>query len=180
LRPAVVFDRTPLDYLAYMAATGADLPGEAGGAALRPAFASLDLLVITLITPETEQVLPAAELPRLRAEMNDALLELVYDDPLDAWEDIPVLELSGPLDGRVDAVLAALDQIQRPRPGGPGINRLPPDLAGLNSRDATPHRSDSVERFTTGFLDAPKTSFEPLAPISQPRVGFPGNVIARP
>jgi hypothetical protein len=30
----------------------------------------------------------------------DALLELVYDDPLNAWEDIPVLELSpGPLDG---------------------------------------------------------------------------------
>jgi predicted ATPase len=180
LRPGVVFDRTPLDYLAYMAATGVDLPAEADAAALRPAFASLDLLAVTLITPETEQVLPTAELPRLRAEMNDALLELVYDDPLNAWEDIPVLELSGPLDGRVDAVLAALDQIQRPRPGGPGINRLPPDLAGLNSRDATPHRSDSVERFTTGFLDAPKTSFEPLAPISQPRVGFPGNVIARP
>jgi predicted ATPase len=180
LLPGVVFDRTPLDYLAYMAATGADLPGEAGAAALRPAFASLDLLVITLITPETEQFLPTAELSRLRAEMNDSLLELVYDDPLNAWEDIPVLELSGPLDGRVDAVLAALDQIQRPRPGGPGINRLPPDLAGLNSRDATPHRSDSVERFTTGFLDAPKTSFEPLAPISQPRVVFPGNVIARP
>ena len=71
--------------------------------------------LITLITPETEQVLPAAELPRLRAEMNDSLLELVYDDPLNAWEDIPVLELSGPLDGRLDAVLAALDQIRRPR-----------------------------------------------------------------
>ena len=127
LRPGVVFDRTPLDYLAYMAATGADLPGEAGAAALRPAFASLDLLVITLITRETEQALPAAELPRLRSEMNDALLELVYDDLLDAWEDVPVLELSGPLDGRLDAVLAALDQTRpsAPRPGGPatrGIN----------------------------------------------------------
>jgi len=41
------------------------------------------------------------------------LLELVYDDPLNAWEDIPVLELSGPLDGRLDAVLAALDQTRR-------------------------------------------------------------------
>ncbi len=40
--------------------------------------------------------------------MNDALLELVYDDPLDAWEHIPVLELTGPLDRRPDAVLAAL------------------------------------------------------------------------
>jgi len=89
LLPAVVFDRTPLDYLAYMAATAADLPGEAGAAALRPAFASLDLLVITLITPETEQVLLAAEMPGLRAAMNDVLLELVYDDPLDAWGGYP-------------------------------------------------------------------------------------------
>ena len=119
LLPRVVFDRTSLDYLAYMAATGADPSGEAGAAALRPAFASLDLLVITLITPETERVLPAAEMPGLRAEMNDALLELVYDDPLNAWGDIPVLELSGPLDGRLDMVLAALGQSRRPRPSEP-------------------------------------------------------------
>src|SRR4029077_18500510 len=110
LRPGVVFDRTPLDYLAYLAATGADPSDEASAAALRPAFAGLDLLVITLITPETEQVLPAAEMPGLRAQMNDALLELGYDDPLNAWDDTPVLELTGPLDGRLDAVLAALGQ----------------------------------------------------------------------
>lgn len=111
--PGVIFDRTPLDYLAYMAATGADpsVEAEADAATLRPAFASLDLLVITVITPETEQVLPTAELPRLRALMNDALLELVYDDPLNAWGDIPVLELSGPLDSRLDTVLAALNQV---------------------------------------------------------------------
>ena len=110
VRRAVIFDRTPLDYLAYMAAIGADLSAEASAATLRPAFASLDLLVITLITAETEQVLPAAEMPGLRSQMNDALLELVYDDPLNAWGDIPVLELGGPLDRRADAVLAALDQ----------------------------------------------------------------------
>jgi hypothetical protein len=104
----IIFDRTPLDYLAYIAATGADPSTEAGTAALQPAFGSLDLLVITLITPETEQLLPPAEMPRLRSQMNDALLELVYDDPLNAWGDNPVLELSGPLDGRLDAVLAAL------------------------------------------------------------------------
>jgi hypothetical protein len=39
----------------------------------------------------------------------ETLLELVYDDPLNAWGDIPVLELRGPLSGRLDAVLAALD-----------------------------------------------------------------------
>ena len=91
-------------------ATGADPGDETSPAALRPGFASLHLLVITLITPETEQVLPAAEMPGLRSQMNDALLELVYDDPLNAWEGIPVLELTGPLDGRLDAVLAALGQ----------------------------------------------------------------------
>ena len=108
--PALVFDRTPLDYLAYLAATGADLLAEGNAAMLRTAFASLDLLVITPITPETERALPPAQRPALRAEMNAALLDLVYDDPLNAWGDLPVLELSGPLDARVDAVIAALDQ----------------------------------------------------------------------
>jgi predicted ATPase len=113
VRPKVIFDRTPLDYLAYMAATGANPEDEADAAALRPALARLDLLVITLITPETEQVLPTADMPKLRTQMNDALLELVYDDPLNAWGDIPVLELTGPLDGRLTAVLAALNQFHK-------------------------------------------------------------------
>ena len=105
-----------MDYLAYMAAIGADPADEVGAAALQPAFASLDLLVITVITPETEQALPAAEMPGLRSEMNHALVELVHDDPLNAWEGIPVLELDGPLDGRLGVVLAALDQARHPSP----------------------------------------------------------------
>jgi AAA domain len=113
LLPAAIFDRTPLDYLAYLAVTGADVSGEATAAVLQPAFGSLDLLVITPITAETEQVLPAAEMPGLRSQMNDALLELVYDDPLNAWGHLPVLELSGPLDSRLDVVFAALDQPSR-------------------------------------------------------------------
>ncbi len=87
--PEIIFDRTPLDYLAYLAATGADFSGQASAAALRLAFGSLDLLVITPITPETEQVLPTAEMPGLRSRMNDALMELVYDDPLNAWGHLP-------------------------------------------------------------------------------------------
>ena len=119
--PRVIFDRTPLDYLAYLAANGADPSAQADAAVLQPAFASLDLLVITLITPETERALPAAEMPRLRLAVNDALLELVHDDPLDAWGDVPLLELNGPLEGRLDAVLAAMGQA--------------PGNGSLNSRD---------------------------------------------
>ena len=116
-QPRVIFDRTPLDYLAYLAATGADPSGEADATALQSAFARLDLLVITLVTAETERALPAAEMPGLRSRMNDALLDLVHDDPLDAWADIPLLELNGPLDGRLNAILAALGQI----PCSPGL-----------------------------------------------------------
>jgi hypothetical protein len=104
----VVFDRTPLDYLAYLVALGADPEYEADPAALRSAVGRLDLLVLTPITAETEQVLPAAELPVLRARMNAALLELVYADPLQAWGDVPVIELTGPLSQRPAAVLRAL------------------------------------------------------------------------
>jgi predicted ATPase len=114
LLPGVVFDRTPLDYLAYMAATGADLWAEGRSASLQPAFARLDLLVIALITPETERDLPTQEMPRLRSRVNDVLLELAYQDPLEAWRDVPVLELTGPLASRLEAVLAALGQSPRP------------------------------------------------------------------
>ena len=40
-QPGVVFDRTPLDYLAYLAATGVDAERAAGTPALKPALASL-------------------------------------------------------------------------------------------------------------------------------------------
>jgi predicted ATPase len=102
---AVVFDRTPMDYLAYLAATAADAERAIDAPATRSAVASLDLLVLTVITPETEQALPTPEMPRLRSAMNDALLEIVYNDPLDLCGDVPVLVLDGPLDDRLPAVL---------------------------------------------------------------------------
>jgi hypothetical protein len=134
LPTGIVFDRTPLDYLAYLATTGADPSEEASAAALQPAFASLDLLVIALITAETEQVLPAAEMPRLRSQMNDALLELVHCDPLNAWADIPVLELDGPLDDRLRAVLAALECTSARPPGStPRSEPAPPRTAPVRA-----------------------------------------------
>jgi hypothetical protein len=108
--PGIVFDRTPLDYLAYLVAIGVDAEQGADVPALRSSLASLDLLVLTVITPETEQTLPAPEMPELRARTNDALLDLVYANPLDAWGEVPVLELEGPLDNRLPAVLTALGQ----------------------------------------------------------------------
>jgi hypothetical protein len=107
-RRGVVFDRTPLDYLAYLAATGVDPEREADTPAIKSALATLDLLVITVITADTEATLPAPDLPELRTRMNDALLDLAYTDPLDAWGEVPLLELDGPLETRLPAVLTAL------------------------------------------------------------------------
>ncbi|WP_433023249.1 AAA family ATPase [Kribbella sp. CA-294648] len=104
----VVFDRTPLDFIAYLAVLGVDVEGESNMSALRSALASLDLLVILPITSEVERFLPLGELPRLQAAVNDSLLDLVYADPLRICENLPVIELTGPLNGRSDAVLAAL------------------------------------------------------------------------
>ena len=124
LRPAaprVVFDRTPLDFLAYLAALGVE--AEADPSALRAALASLDLLIVTPVTAETQRVLPRPGLPRLRETMNDALLDLLASDPLDAWGDVRVIELNGPLDRRLEAVLAALPggAVKGPGSSGPGV-----------------------------------------------------------
>ena len=94
--------------------------------------------------------MPAAEMPGLRADMNDALLELVYDDPLNAWEDVPVLELSGPLDGRPNAVLAALGQTAPSRPPGPNTPAITDHAL---APDGTPRRPRT--RSGTRCLGAP-------------------------
>jgi hypothetical protein len=102
----IIFDRTPLDFLAYLAVLGSELRREVDAATLRSAFASLDLLVVLPMTPETERVLPRAELLHLRTKVNATLLDLLDDDPWDAWRRVPVLELTVSLAQRTEAVLA--------------------------------------------------------------------------
>jgi hypothetical protein len=102
----LIFDRTPLDYLAYLAVLGSELRREVDAATLRSAFTSLDLLVVLPLTPETERVLPRADLLHLRTKVNATLLDLLDDDPWDAWRRVPVVELTVPLPQRTEAVLA--------------------------------------------------------------------------
>ncbi|MBL1080232.1 hypothetical protein JK358_38140 [Nocardia sp. 2] len=103
-----VFDRTPLDFLSYLAGTGLDIESASATSAIRTAMATLDLLVLVPITPETERLLPPAEMPGLRRTVNDTLLELAYTDPLHLLTDIPVIELSIPLADRVETIGAMI------------------------------------------------------------------------
>lgn len=108
--PRIVFDRSPLDFLAYLAALGADVSAATNDPDLHSTLASLDLLVIVPITKEIERALPIPEFLILRSAMNRALLDLIYDDPLEIGRDVRIVELHGPLERRVAEVLAALPQ----------------------------------------------------------------------
>ncbi|MFF2554336.1 AAA family ATPase [Nocardia sp. NPDC058058] len=103
-----VFDRTPLDFLAYLAATGLDIESDIDPTPIRKALATLDLLVIVPITPETETKLPPPEMLGLRRTVNDALLEVAYSDELHLLDDIPIVELTVPLANRIDTLGALI------------------------------------------------------------------------
>ncbi|MGV9414674.1 AAA family ATPase [Nocardia sp. NPDC003693] len=100
-----VFDRTPLDFLAYLSATGSDID-TIEPAVIRKSLATLDLLVVVPITRETEARLPPAEMLGLRSAVNDSLLELVYADQF--VPDIPLIELTVPLTDRVETIGAVI------------------------------------------------------------------------
>lgn len=100
-----VFDRTPLDFLAYLSATGSDID-TIEPAVIRKALGTLDLLVVVPITRGAEARLPPAEMLGLRSAVNDSLLELVYADQF--VPDIPVIELTVPLMERVEAIGAVI------------------------------------------------------------------------
>lgn len=111
----LIFDRTPLDFLAYLQAIGCPAEDEASTDALAPLFARLDVLIILPVTAEVANHLPSPEFPALRDAVNDALLTLAYDDPLDAWAQVPILALDGPVDGRASL---ALQRLQALHPSG--------------------------------------------------------------
>jgi predicted ATPase len=98
-RDNALFDRCPLDFIAYLQALGED--DEPDGA--RDAIASLDLIVFVPI--EDGIVVGAHEDKRLRRDVDERLHRLVVND-----SDLNVVEVSGPVDDRVRQVLSAMSR----------------------------------------------------------------------
>ena len=101
-----LFDRCPLDLVAYLQATDDDFAIADWLDDIRAGMAMLDLVVlVTIETPDRIGV-PSHEDRRLRRRVDARLQTLLLDDPhgLDA----EVLEVSGALDGRVAQVMRAL------------------------------------------------------------------------
>jgi hypothetical protein len=110
----VVFDRSPADYLAYLAArrdveAEYDLPRVI--AALATAMKTLDLVIFVPV--ERPDRVACAEAPRLRRRVNDLLHAMLIEG---AWGfEVPVLEVSGAVAHRlaqVEARLASFDCVR--------------------------------------------------------------------
>ena len=114
-RRDVIFDRCPLDYLAYIYA----LRGAAGfdlgqwQPAIERAIGSLDLLVFVPITSEADAQLPLTQHTELRMSVDDYLHELIVEDSLGVCDDVEVVELLGPLRYRTEQVMARVVRLLR-------------------------------------------------------------------
>jgi hypothetical protein len=109
-RRNVVFDRCPLDYLAYLIALSGQpaFSSETWHAGIREVISSLDLLVYLPLNTIVRSELPPAELEDLRSSADAILRRLVIDDELALSSGVQVLELDGRLDDRVERILAHL------------------------------------------------------------------------
>ena len=99
-----LFDRCPIDALAYLQAMGEELDDELVDA-VRESVATLDLIVLVTIESPDRIALPAHEDAGLRRRMDEAIRALLVDG--DHRFAPPVLEVSGPLADRVHQVMRA-------------------------------------------------------------------------
>lgn len=107
--PDLIFERSPLDLVAYiLASPDADqFDLEAWRAPIARALGSLDLIVTLHPDPAHDPDLPSEE-TIFRFAVDDLLRDLVNDDEFALEGRVEVLALNGPWDRRLQRVLAAV------------------------------------------------------------------------
>ncbi|HEX3475745.1 MAG TPA: AAA family ATPase [Kofleriaceae bacterium] len=101
-----LFDRCPLDLVAYLQAIDEDFAVDDWIDDLRAGMAVLDLVVLLSIETPDRIALPSHEDRRLRRRVDGLLQTLLLDDPCGFGTE--VLEVAGTLDHRVTQVMRAL------------------------------------------------------------------------
>ena len=97
----ILFDRSPVDYLAYLAAVSPDLLHAEHIVATADALATMDLVV--LVPVERPDRVDAGDAPKLRRRVDQVLHEMLVER---AWPfSVRVLEVSGSVDERMQQVL---------------------------------------------------------------------------
>lgn len=106
----IIFDRSPLDFVAYiLASPGAErFDIEKWRAPIAAAIASLDLIVAIQLDPIHDPI-GFTDDAAFRAAVDTELRDLLDSDRLDLLDETEVLPLTGPWDHRVSAILAQLD-----------------------------------------------------------------------
>ena len=101
----VVFDRCPLDYLAYLRVTGSSVRSAIHSAysRVRDALTEIDLLVFVPIEEPDLITCAGSVLPELRIHVNHDLEELIRDFMLDT--DFNIVIVSGSVTERCEQVL---------------------------------------------------------------------------
>lgn len=102
----IIFDRTPLDYLAYAMAVGkrrGDLEYWVEGWEM-----PVDLVIFLSIEGRDRIPVPPSEDLRLRRRVDEELQELLLYDSMGVLETTQVLEVGGSLEKRVEMVLAQI------------------------------------------------------------------------
>lgn len=107
--PNLIFERCPLDLVAYiLACPDADrFDLDAWHAPINRAMSSLDL-VVTLHPASAHEPGAPPEDAGFRRVVDDTLRDLIADDAFDLDDNVAVLTLDGSWDGRLERVLKAL------------------------------------------------------------------------
>lgn len=119
--PNVVFDRSPVDLLAYILVTCQNDEGVIAhwGEPVRRAMRSLDAVIFVPIeAPDVIDFGQDDDPTGSRDVVNETLRELLLGDGLDL--EVEIFEVSGPLDRRATASLAWLAQFGHSGRGGTG------------------------------------------------------------
>ncbi len=107
--PNLIFERSPLDLVAYILASpdadGFDM--EAWRAPITRATSILDLIITLHPDSAYDPGLPADE-ATFRQDVDDILRDLVNDDEFDLEGRVPILSLDGPWLGRLQRVQAVI------------------------------------------------------------------------
>lgn len=111
----IIFDRCPLDFVAYiLASPGSDrFDIEQWRAPILAALASLDLIVAIHIDPVHDPI-GSIEDAAFRTAVDTELRDLLDSDSLDLCGDAEILALAGPWDLRANKVLEHIRGLQFP------------------------------------------------------------------
>ena len=101
-----LFDRCPLDFVAYLQAIDDEFDLEEHLDALRTSMKMLDLVVVVPLETPDRIELPSYEDKKLRRRVDRLIQGLLFDDPYDF--SVPTLEVAGTLDQRVARVIPRL------------------------------------------------------------------------